>query len=227
MAKSTTLKVHYLSPSQLVAEYSRSVGKGVVVVPSRQKVALGDVFVLEMRAIGLYDPVAVKSEVAHIQDNPSGDGYLVGLRYTVDKSTSDAVVAIITRLLQLQKFEKQRKSFRVPVNWPGQLHPNNELVKIVDLSKGGMRVCFTARSKLPVECIKGARVLVMLNETAPSIESELVWALDPPGGISMQPPLIGIRFDKIPEAALATLDRMIRLVDFAPAPDQIVLRMLT
>ncbi|MFN7130853.1 MAG: PilZ domain-containing protein [Myxococcales bacterium] len=226
MNKHTRLKVHYLSPSALISAYTTAVGKGAVVVPSLREVQIGDSFVLELSALGLQKPVEVMTEVVHVQDNPSGEGFLVGLRYTVDSTTSSGIAAIVGRLFEIQKFETQRDHPRVPVNLPGQLVPSGRGLKILDLSLSGLRLGFPTTAKLPDGFKRGARLVVALTENSPSVDAEVVWTMDPPGGIAIAPPLAGVRFRKVPTETRAELERLVRLVDFHPGPDTVLVRLV-
>ncbi len=226
VSKQTRLKVHYLSPSALVSAYTTAIGKGAVVVPSIRPVEIGDVFILELNALGLQTPVEVLTEVVHVQENPGGEGHLVGLRYAIDRNTSSGIAAIVGRLFELQKFETQRDHPRVPVNLPGQLVPSKRALKVLDLSLSGLRLGFPTSAKLPDGMKRGTRLVVAISSNTPSIDAEVVWTMEPPGGIAIAPPLAGVRFRNVPRETREELERMVRLVDFHPGPEMVLVRVV-
>lgn len=226
MSKQTRLKVHYLSPSALVSAYTTAVVKGAVVVPSIRPVELGDTFIIELKALGLQEPVEVRTEVIHVQPNPAGEGQLVGLRYAIDRNTTDGIAAIVRRLFEAHRFEMQREFPRVPVNLPGRLLPHEQSLKVLDLSQSGLRLGFPTSARLPAGLKRGARLAVALTSNTPSIDAEVVWVLEPPGGIAIAPPLAGVRFRKVPNETREELDRLVRLVDFHSGPDTVLVRVL-
>src|SRR5688572_12397546 len=111
------LKANYISPRALVNEYTRSISKGSVVVPTRRHVEVGTRILFEMTAIGLPGPVTVTSEVVQVEEGGDG-GYHVAVRYLVDDTARAGAMDAAARLIALQQFELDRTTPRIPVNLP-------------------------------------------------------------------------------------------------------------
>lgn len=223
MASTVTLRAGYISPRALVNEYTRSVGKGSVVVPSRRRIELGTRIVFEMSAIGLPAPVLVSSEVVHVQENPAG-GYLVAVRYLVDHTARAAAMDAAARLIALQQFEHQRSTPRIPVNLPAVVRPSGELGVIADLSLGGMRVVFPSLVRLPAGVDKDARLEIAIRADLTSISAIVAWSRVPPVGVKDVPPAVGVRFESVPPELTPVIERILTLADFGPGPKPVTLQ---
>jgi Tfp pilus assembly protein PilZ len=222
MPSVVTLKAGYISPRALVNEYTRSIGKGSVVVPSPRSLEVGTRIVFEMTAIGLPAPVPVRGEVVQVQENPTG-GFLVAVRYLPDEVSRNGVRDAAARLIALQQFEQQRSTPRIPVNLPAWIQPSGDRATVADMSLGGMRVVFPALPRLPVGFEKGSNMEVALRSDAPSASATVAWCRTPPVGASGVPAAAGLRFASLPPSTTQVIERLLSLDDFGPGPKPITL----
>ncbi len=200
------------------------VGKrGAVVVPARRKVDVGTEIIFEMNAIGLPAPVAVHSEVVHVQENPAG-GFLVAVRYLLDDGARAGAMDAAARLMALQQFEHQRSTPRIPVNLPAWVQPSGERAVIADLSLGGLRVVFPITNRIPPGISRVQDVVeVAFREDLPSASAKVVWCRVPPGGVSNVPPAVGLAFTVFPPDTTRAVERILSLADFGPGPKPVTL----
>ncbi len=222
MPGTVTLKAGYISPRALVNEYTRSIGRGSVVVPSPRGLEVGTRIVFEMSAIGLPAPVPVRGEVVHVQENPGG-GYIVAVRYMPDEAARNGVMDAAARLMALQQFEQQRSTPRIPVNLPAWIQPTGERATIADLSLGGLRVVFPALPRLPTGFTKGTALEVAIRADLPSATATVVWCRTPPAGVSNVPAAAGLKFTALPPETTRVVERVLTLADFGPGPKPITL----
>ena len=220
------LKAGYVSPRALVNEFTRSIGKGSVVVPSPRDLDIGTRIVFEMSAIGLPAPVPVQAEVVNVQPNPSG-GFLVAVRYLLDEAARQGARDAAARLLALQQFEQQRATPRIPVNLPAWIQPSGERAVVADMSLGGLRLVFSALPALPTGFARGTVMEVAVRADIPSVSASVAWCRSPPMGVSNVPAAAGLRFQSLPQETAQAVERLLTLDDFAPGPQPIVLFLST
>ena len=222
MPSTVTLKAGYISPRALVNEYTRSVGRGSVVVPSPRALEVGTRIVFEMSAIGLPAPIPVLGEVVRVQENPTG-GFLVAVRYLPDDRARSGVMDAVARLMALQQFEQQRSTPRIPLNLPAWIQPSGDRATIADMSLGGLRLVFSALPRLPRGFERGAVLDVAIRSDSPSATATVAWCRTPPVGVSNVPAAAGLQFAKMPQETSQVVDRLLSLMDFAPGPKPVTL----
>jgi uncharacterized protein (TIGR02266 family) len=207
------LQVGYRTAHSLVTEYTRSISKGGCLLELRHPVAIGTLFIFEMSAPGLPDPVEVQSRVVRV-DPPDERGlYPVALEYiATSEEKRRALDSAIDRIFAEQERQGMRRHPRIPVNLLAQdsrLAGRRYLVR--DLSLGGMGIRMPDFGEPPPEIRKGTPVLIAIEAGGEKVDlsGEVVWIQG--AGREFEEVALGIRFDWLAYSEHALVELLTRL----------------
>lgn len=211
------LSVTYKSPSALLSEFTRSVGKGGVSIASRKAVPVGTRFVFELKAKGVPDVVEVHGEVVQVK-NPETNLHLLTIRYAQPEKR-EGLDALIHRIFEAHKYEKVRKHARIPIQLRGgDVAGGHYLVR--DISQGGLGVEVLGL-QLPKYVKVGEPFLLELALTIGELGlyGQVVWVYQ---GARKQDKVIapgfGVTFGKLRPDSVQRLERILSLQGLPPPP---------
>jgi hypothetical protein len=217
--KSVRLKVNYKSAESLLAEFTRSVGKGGVTIESRKTVPLGTRFIFELYADGVKEAVEVHGEVLQITPGLGGK-HLLHIRYDSTQERRGLDV-LIQRIFEAHRNEKMRKHPRVPLNLRGtEDAPYSPQYVVRDVSMGGVGVEVEA-DKLPPHIKTGQPFLleIWLSIGTLMLYGEILWTFTPPPDrAKLLNPAFGVQFGKLRPESSERLEEIIRLKGLPPPP---------
>lgn len=211
------LHVEYSSPSSLLAEFTRCVGRGQSSIETRQSVAPGTTLVLKMGCAGSGESVLVTAEVLRAQPI-SHDLFLLTLQYTSD---ARGLSHIVQDVLSRKKEHELRRHVRMPMMIAAtEDAPYSPQYLMQDLSPGGAR--FELQSpRLPPHVTRGTSVLLQFsNALGPDLlPGHVAWTQGPgegatPAGL----PTFGLAFAPLAETARNKLDRFLSFQSLPPPP---------
>jgi PilZ domain len=213
------LKVNYKSAHNLIAEFTRSVGKGGVTIESRKTVPLGTRFVFELYAQGVAQPVEVFGQVLQISPGLHGK-HLLHVRY--DPSTDrKGLDVLIQQIFEAHRYEKVRRHPRVPLNLRGTEEAAYSPQYVVrDMSLGGVGVEVEA-DKLPahVQISRPFLLEVWLSLGRLMLYGEILWTFNPPAErAKLLNPAFGVQFGKLRPDTLERLEEIVKLQGLPPPP---------
>ncbi len=218
---SVRLRVSYLSPRSLIGEYTRSVGRGAVVLEGRRPLPLGARFDFELRAQGVSDPVQVRGEVVHCMAAPGPPGrFELGIHYTsgAELRGLDAALRWISEVHQ--RLRRRRRDPRIPIFMLAADHASafpHFLVR--DLSLGGAGAELRPGEPPPRGLAVGAPFLLELPASGHGplpLHGEVAWAV-PPGRPRGGRASFGLRFGRLRADAVRRLEEVLALRGL-PAP---------
>ena len=213
------LRVSYKSATSLLAEFTRSVGKGGVTLESRKKVPLGTRFVFELLAQGVDKPVEVLGEVLQVTQGVGGK-YLLHIRYDSPKN-QEGLDALIHAIFESHKYEKMRKHPRIPLNLRcTEEAPYSPQYVVRDISMGGVGVEVESE-KLPQNIRTGQPFLleIWLSIGTLALYGEIIWTFTPPPErAKLLNPAFGVSFGKLRADTSERLERIITLKALPPPP---------
>ncbi|MBX5484766.1 MAG: PilZ domain-containing protein [Myxococcaceae bacterium] len=213
------LKVSYRSAESLLAEFTRSIGKGGVTIESRKTVPLGTRFIFELYAQGVEEPVEVQGEVLQVTRGVQGK-YLLHIRYD-PSGKRDGLDRLIQQIFEAHRYETVRKHPRVPLNLRGtEETPYSPQYVVRDISMGGVGVEVEA-DRLPPQVKPGQPFLleIWLSLGTLALYGEIAWAYQPPAErAKLLNPAFGISFGKLRPDTLERLEKIIHLKALPPPP---------
>jgi hypothetical protein len=215
------LKVTYKSPEALLGEFTRSVGKGMVVIESRKNPPVGTRFVFELLAKGLKAPVEVLGEVVQCNQVSKGK-YLLRIRY--DSGTDrKGLDEILQRISESHKYEKVRKHVRVPINVrASEDRSDSPYYTVRDISLGGVGVEIDGE-RMPSHVRTGEPFLceITLSTGTLALHGEIAWAfVPPPERAKLVCPSFGVKFGRLRAGTRERLQRILELKGLPPPPWQ-------
>lgn len=215
--KSIRLRVAYKSAASLLSEYTRSVGQGLVSLPSQKAVPVGTRFVFELQAQGVDQAVEVLGEVVSVTRLSDGKS-LLNIRYDPGPSR-DGIDAILGRIFDAHRNEKLRKHPRVPMNVRAQeLGKPSPTYTIKDVSLGGMGLELDTPA-LPRHLTVGTPFLCELSLSVGGLQlyGEIAWAWAPKDG-AVAHASFGVSFGKLRADSRERLERIVQLRSLPPPP---------
>jgi len=211
------LSVTYKSPSALLSEFTRSVGKGGVSIASRKAVPVGTRFVFELKAKGVPDVVEVNGEVVQVK-NPEAGLHLLTIKYE-QPDKRDGLDSLIHRIFEAHKYEKVRKHARIPIQLRAvDVAGGHYLVR--DISQGGLGVEVLGL-QLPRYVKVGEPFLLELTLTLGELGlyGQVVWVYQ---GARKQDKVVspgfGVTFGKLRAETMLRLDKILSLQSLPPPP---------
>jgi len=213
------LKIGYKSPEALLAELTKSVGRGGVRIESKRSLPRGTIFIFELKAPGVARSVEVTGKVETVSESAPGT-YVLHIRYEPpsDHAGLDAVIAQINLN---SKHEKKRSHPRIPMHVRAvENRPNSPTYRLRDLSQGGVGIDVEG-GELPDHVKVGDRFLLRMKLTTGqlAVTGSVVWAgpVPPTADGTAQSPRIGVAFDMLPAHMLGLLKDLLALRAL-PAP---------
>ncbi len=213
------LRVTYKSPVALLGEFTRSVGKGAVVLESAHRLPVGTRFVFEMHTDSVREPVEVLGEIVQIKQ-PSPGKYLLAVRYDPgdDRRRVDAV---LQQIYEAHSTEKARKYPRIPLSLRAtEDAAQSPTYRVRDLSRGGVGLEVEAPHLPPAVKVGTPFLLEMwLSLGGLLLHGEVVWTSAPPADRSRYVnPSFGVIFGKLRPDTLERLEQILQLRGLPPPP---------
>lgn len=212
-------KISYKSPEALLGQFTRSVGKGMVVLESQQRAPVGTRFVFELRASGVSEPLEVLGEVLEVKPTDEGK-FLLAIRYD-PKGGRAGVDAVLQSIVNAHQYEKIRRHPRIPLQLVATAGaPGSPSYLVRDISRGGMGVEFEG-PRLPEELQVGTPVLLELSLSLGTLalRGETAWVFVPPtDGTAWANPAFGVVFGKLPPDTVERLEKILTLRGLPPPP---------
>jgi hypothetical protein len=217
--KPVRLKVAYKTPSALLSELTRSVGRGGVAIESRRSLPVGTRFVFELIAQGLGESIEVYGEVLTVKPAPK-NRFLLEIRYEAPTERK-GIDALIQRIFDAQKNEKKRKHPRIPLHLNAKEEaPEGASFVLKDISRGGL--CLEVEGAgLPRHVRVSVPFLLELTlSSGPlALYGETVWVFTPPKERQRWlNPSIGVKFGKLRPDTVERLERILSLRGLPPPP---------
>ncbi len=216
------LKVVYKTPHNLLAEFTRSLGRGEVTIPSRKSVPVGTRFIFELRTQGSKDPVEVLGNVLRVTESLPGQ-YLLHIRYQAPENRP-GLDALLKVFLDSHRYEKVRKHPRLPLFLKvGEATRTASSVEYVvrDISRGGLGMEILA-SKPPSHLTAGTPFLLELHLDLGhlALHGEIAWLSTGSkfAGVKTLLPSFGVAFGKLRPASAALLEKLLVLSTLPPPP---------
>lgn len=218
-AEPVRLKVNYKSPETLIAEFTRSVGKGGVTIESRKTVPLGTRFIFELYAQGETDPVEVHGQVLQVTPGLQGK-HLLHIRYDPSNDRR-GLDNLIKRVFEAHRHETKRKHPRIPLNLRGtEDAPYSPQYVVRDISLGGVGVELEA-DKLPahVRVAQPFLLEIWISSGTLTLYGEILWTFVPPKErAKLLNPAFGVQFGKLRPETQEHLEEIVRLKGLPPPP---------
>jgi hypothetical protein len=212
-------KVNYSSPQALLAEFTRSVGRGVVTLQSLKAVPVGTQFVFELFASGLKEPVLVRGEVVRVTGGTRGR-HLLHISYLAGTDRR-GLNQVLRTIIEAHRYESVRKHPRVPLFVAAtEDAPYSPSYVLRDISCGGLGVEVEA-AEVP-SCLKvGAPFCceVSLSTGMLSLHGKIVWVFTPPPErAALLNPAFGVKFGRLDDHTMNRLASLVTLNTLPAAP---------
>ena len=213
------LKVAYKTPTSLLSEFTRSVGRGGVTIESRRSLPIGTRFVFELHTNGVDECVEIFGEVLNVTQS-APKRYLLDIKYEPPKERQGLDI-MIQRILQAHEYDAIRKHPRIPIRLPATDATMSEAPRYVvrDISRSGLGLEIE-QSSIPKSIKVGTPFLLSLKlSIGPLIlHGEIVWMFQPPKDRRVLNPAIGIHFGTLRPDTVERLDRILKLRGLPPPP---------
>jgi hypothetical protein len=205
-------RLGFSSPSSLLAELTRAVNRGQVVLPIGRPVALGTRFLFDLHAPGVSPGVEVLGEVAAV--TPRGEGrWELTIRYERGEDR-DGLDAALTRLREAHRYEQVRTHPRLPFHLTVQeARADSPHYLIRDISRGGVGVELGAGEALAPSIRAGETVLLELG-LRPGVlylHGEVAWAQGAGSAVGAIRAGFGVRFGKLRPEMASLLEQVLAL----------------
>ncbi len=213
------LRIGYKSASSLLAEFTRSVGRGTVTLESRRALPLGTRFVFELLAEGVDRPVEVVGEVLEVTPRDGGS-HALHIRYDPGPDPG-SLEALVQTIFDQHRYEKLRAHPRIPLVVHGEEESPDApryLVRDVSLSGLGLEV---VDAPLPDRIRRGEPFLLelWLSIGQLSLHGEVVWARDPLRDRNwLRQAAFGVQFGKLRPDTVERLEHILHLKALPPPP---------
>ena len=205
------LRVTYQSPRSLVAELTRSVGRGPVALESRRPLPRGSRFELELRAHGVAVAVQVLGEVVLCEPAQGPPGrWELGIQYRAGEDLRGLEEALRWISESHRQQPRRRAHPRIPIFFQaGGGAPTTPLFAVRDLSRGGAGVKLES-GEAPRSLQAGAPALLelLLPGRALLLHGEVAWRSSA---------AFGMRFGRLRPDAVERLGEVLALRGL-PAP---------
>lgn len=207
------LKVSYKTPESLLGELTKSVGRGGVRLETRKGVPTGTRFLFELNSPGVSDPVEVYGTVLSSSEVSPGR-FVLHIRYEAPAGRK-GLEAVLTRLLETSRYDKKRRSVRIPLHVRATEHrPDSPTYRLRDISGTGLGIDVEG-DQVPATIRVGTACLLQMKlSTGPlAVRGRVVWVMTTREGDV--PPRLGVAFDPLPPR---TRERMGQLLSLQALP---------
>lgn len=213
--KQVRLRVGYKSPEALLAELTKSVGRGGVRIESKKSLPVGTGFVFELRSQGVRDSVEVFGTVMSVTESAPGR-FVLHIRYEPPKSR-DGIDSVLKSIVSAGHSDAKRKHPRIPLHVRAvEDRQDSAIFRLRDISKGGVGIDVDGDT-MPKHVRPGVPFLMKMKlSNGPLVVSgEVVWTQ--PTKMDGVPLRLGIAFGNLPPENAQRLDDLLNLRAL-PAP---------
>jgi hypothetical protein len=213
--KQVRLKVGYKSPEALLAELTKSVGRGGVRIESKKSLPVGTRFVFELHSAGVPDAVEVFGTVMSVTESAPGR-HVLHIRYEPPK-TRQGIDSVLRSIVNANRSDAKRKHPRIPLHVRAvEDRQDSAIFRLRDLSKGGVGIDVDG-DLLPRHVRPGVPFLMRMKlSTGPLLlTGTVVWTTTT--RVDGSPLRLGVAFGLLPRESERGLDDLLNLRGL-PAP---------
>lgn len=194
MADPVRLKVPFETPEALIAEVSRSVGRGGVRLETKRGLPVGTRFIFELYARGLNRSVDVFGTVLSATETPHGQ-FLLHIRYD-PPMVRDGLELMLAKILAHSKTTGRRSNARVPLQVRAvEERGGSPVYRLRDISMGGLGLDVEG-DRIPPYIAVGMRFLFRMKLRGGQLQvgGTVNWVAQ---HMSIDRPAIGVLFDEL------------------------------
>jgi hypothetical protein len=173
--KPVRLKVGYKSPEALLAELTKSVGRGGVRIESKKSLPVGTRFVFELHTEGVRDPVEVFGTVMSVTESAPGR-FVLHIRYEAPRDR-DSLEGLLKSIVSASHSDAKRKHPRIPLNVRAVEDRQDSVVyRLRDISRSGVGIDVEAET-MPKHVRPGVPFLLRmkLSNGPLAVSGEVAW----------------------------------------------------
>ncbi|MEW6434918.1 MAG: PilZ domain-containing protein [Myxococcota bacterium] len=214
-AKQVRLRVGYKSPEALLAELTKSVGRGGVRIESKKSLPVGTGFVFELHSQGVREPVEVCGTVMSVTESAPGR-FVLHIRYEPPKSRR-GIESVLESIVGAARSDAKRRHPRIPLHVRAvEDRQDSAIFRLRDISKGGLGVDVDGET-MPKHVRPGVPFLMRMKlSTGPLVVAgEVVWTQTTK--VDAAPLRLGVAFSHLPPENERLLDDLLNLRAL-PAP---------
>ena len=215
MAEPVRLKVPFETPEALIAEVSRSVGRGGVRLESKRSLPVGTRFVFELYARGLKQGVEVFGTVLTVTEITPGS-YVLHIRYD-PPLVRDGIEAMLSKIMSHSREMGRRNSARIPLQVRAvEERGGSPVYRLRDISDSGLGLEVEG-NRIPPYVTPGIAFLFRMKLRGGQLELQGVvnWVAQ---HISADKPAIGVIFENVSEKNTQLLEGLLTLTGLPPPP---------
>lgn len=213
--KQVRLRVAYKSPEALLAELTKSVGRGGVRIESKRSLPVGTSFIFELHSAGVRDPVEVFGTVMSVTESAPGR-HVLHIRYEPPRSRQ-GIDSVLKSIVSAGRSDKKRKHPRIPLHVRAvEDRQDSAIFRLRDISLGGVGIDVDGEV-LPRHVRPAVPFLLRMKlSTGPLVlGGEVVWTNGTrTDGIPLR---LGVAFARLPPESEQMLDDLLNLRAL-PAP---------
>lgn len=213
--KQVRLKVAYKSPEALLAELTKSVGRGGVRIESKKSLPVGTAFVFELHSAGVREPVEVFGTVMSVTESAPGR-FVLHIRYEPPRSRQ-GIDSVLRSIFSAGHSDAKRKHARIPLHVRAvEDRQDSAVFRLRDISRGGVGIDIDG-PVMPKHLRPGVPFLMQMKlSTGPLIVGgEVVWTVATKSdGVPLR---LGVAFSRLPPENAQLLDDLLNLRAL-PAP---------
>jgi Tfp pilus assembly protein PilZ len=207
--KPVRLRVAYRQPERLLSEYTKSAGRGGVLIETKKSLPVGTKFVFEMHCEGMKEVVELEGAVVAITAK-NAERHILHIRYDVLDARL-GIDATLQMIFQGNRIDRKRNHARIPlVVRAVDERPNAIALRVRDISVGG--IGFEVEGKLTPNYISvGEPTLFQIKMTDGllSLHGHVNWKAEARGdSLNAQ---FGMQFGRLNDATLKRVERLVRL----------------
>ncbi|MEW5739365.1 MAG: PilZ domain-containing protein [Myxococcota bacterium] len=213
--KQVRLRVGYKSPEALLAELTKSVGRGGVRIESKKSLAVGTSFVFELHSAGVRDAVEVFGTVMSVTESAPGR-HVLHIRYEPPRNRK-GIDSVLRSIVNASRSDAKRKHPRIPLHVRAvEDRQDSAIFRLRDISKGGVGIDVDG-DVMPKHVRQGVPFLMRMKlSTGPLIVTgEVVWTVAT--RVDGLPLRLGVAFTRLPPENEQMLDDLLNLRAL-PAP---------
>jgi hypothetical protein len=207
--KQVRLKVGYKSPEALLAELTKSVGRGGVRIESKKSLPVGTSFVFELHSAGVREPVEVLGTVMSVTESAPGR-HVLHIRYEPPKDRQ-GIESVLRSIHSAGHSDMKRKHPRIPLHVRAvEDRQDSAIFRLRDISKGGVGIDVDG-DVMPKHVRPGVPFLMRMKlSTGPLVVGgEVAWTIGTRhDGVPLR---LGVSFSRLPPESEQLLDDLLQL----------------